>query len=115
MEWQLVVRGFCLQTWGLRVATNFCCILPVNEAWLGAADGNMSGSPTLKKVTIRDFPGGPVVKTLPFQCRVCGGPSLVRELRSHIPWGQKHKTLNKSNIVTNSRKIFKMVHIKEPF
>ena len=29
-----------------------------------------------------DFPGGLVVKTLCFQCRV---QSLVRELRSHMP------------------------------
>ena len=41
----------------------------------------------------RDFPGGPVVKTT-FQCRGLQVQSLVRERRSHIPWGQKpkHKT-----------------------
>ena len=45
---------------------------------------------------LRDFPGGPVVKTLPSNA---GGAGSVpgRELRSHIPRGQKknkpkHKT-----------------------
>ena len=40
----------------------------------------------------RDFPGGPMVKTaLPMQ-----GPrvqSLVRELRSHMPHGQRKKNM----------------------
>ena len=31
-----------------------------------------------------DFPGGQVVRTLPFQCRGLQG-FLVRELRSHMP------------------------------
>ena len=35
--------------------------------------------------------------------------SLVGELRSHMPRGQKTKTLNRSNIVTNSIKTLKMV------
>ena len=38
-----------------------------------------------------DFPGGPVVKTLPFNA---GGviPSVVSELGYHVAHGQKHKT-----------------------
>ena len=32
----------------------------------------------------RDFPGGPVVRTLRFHCRGTGS-ILVRELRSHVP------------------------------
>ena len=36
--------------------------------------------------------------------------SLVRELRHHMPHGQKQ---NRSNIVTNSIKTFKMSHIKK--
>ena len=39
--------------------------------------------------------------------------SLVRELRSHMPCGQKIKTYNRSNVVTHSIKTLKMVHIKE--
>jgi len=35
--------------------------------------------------------------------------SLIGELRSHIPHGQETKTLNRSNIVTNSIKTLKMV------
>ena len=38
-----------------------------------------------------DFPGGPVFKTLPSNARVLVW-SLVRELRSHMPGGQKTKT-----------------------
>ena len=34
-----------------------------------------------------DFPGGPVVKTLHFPMQDVWVQSLVRELRSHIPWG----------------------------
>ena len=39
--------------------------------------------------------------------------SLVGVLRSHIPGGKKTKTYNRSNIVTNSIKTLKMVHIKK--
>ena len=40
--------------------------------------------------------------------------SLVRELWSHTPWGQKNKTWNRSNVVTKSTEDFKkMVHIKK--
>ena len=39
----------------------------------------------------RDFPGGPVVKTLP--CNAEGAGSIPgQELRSHMPGGQKTKT-----------------------
>ena len=37
---------------------------------------------------------------------------LVGELRSHIPYDPKTKMQNRSNIVTNSIKTLKMVHIK---
>ena len=39
--------------------------------------------------------------------------SLVEELRSHVPPGQKSKTYNRSNIITNSIKTLTMVHIKK--
>ena len=42
--------------------------------------------------------------------------SLVRELGSYMPRGQRTKALKKkkkSNTITNSIKIFKMVHIKK--
>ena len=41
--------------------------------------------------------------------------SLVGELRSHIPCGQRAKTENRNNMITNSIKTFKMVHIKKIF
>ena len=43
---------------------------------------------------VRDFPGGPVVKTLPSMQGV-QIQSLVGELRSYMPWGQKTKTKQK--------------------
>ena len=60
------------------------------------------------KKICRDFSGG----CLPMQgVRI---RSLVGELRSHMPHSQKeHKIQNKNNIVTNSIKTFKMVHIKK--
>ena len=39
--------------------------------------------------------------------------SLLRELRFPHAWGPKTKTKNRNNIVTNSMKTFKMVHIKK--
>ena len=39
--------------------------------------------------------------------------SLVGELRSHIPCGQRAETENRNNMTTNSIKTFKMVHIKK--
>ena len=38
---------------------------------------------------------------------------LVGELKSHMPWGQKPELKNRSNIITNSVKTLKMVHIKK--
>ena len=38
-------------------------------------------------------------------------PSLMWELGFHMPCGQKTKTKNRNNIVTNSAKIPKMIHI----
>ena len=39
--------------------------------------------------------------------------SLARELGSHMPCGRKTKTWNRNNILTNSIKTLKMVHIKK--
>ena len=39
--------------------------------------------------------------------------SLVWKLRSYMPHGQKTKAENRNNIVTNSIKTFKMVHIQK--
>ena len=38
---------------------------------------------------------------------------MVRKLRSHMPHGQKTKTYNRSNIITNPIKTLKMVHVKK--
>ena len=52
------------------------------------------------------FPGSSVVKTSLSNARV-KILSLVGELRFHLPHGQKTKTENRSNIVTNSIKTLK--------
>ena len=36
------------------------------------------------KITIKDFPDGPVVKTLYFYCRGAQVQSLVKDLRSYM-------------------------------
>ena len=61
-----------------------------------------------------DFPGGPVVKTSLFTAAAVGS-SLIGKLRSHILHGKKKKkkTEYRSNIVTNSIKTLKMVHVKK--
>ena len=51
------------------------------------------------------FPGGPVVRPLPSNVRRVQVRSLVGELRSHMSCG--HKAKHRSNIVTNSIKVFK--------
>ena len=63
----------------------------------------------------RDFPGGPVVKTLLSSAGGTGSfPGRGAKIpRASQPKNQKHK--NGSNIVTNSIKTLKMVHIKEYF
>ena len=51
-----------------------------------------------------------------FPTQVVQIPSLVRELRPHMPFGQKKQNLkNRSTIVTNSIKTLKMIHIKKIF
>ena len=55
-----------------------------------------------------------MVKTLPSNAGV-QVQSLVGELRSDMPRSQKIKTENRNNIVTNSIKTFKKVHIKQFF
>ena len=55
-----------------------------------------------------------MVETLPSPV---GGACLIpgRELRSHLPPGPKKKKNinNRSNVVTNSTKTLKMIHIKK--
>ena len=67
------------------------------------------GSDYLRK---RDFPGGPVVKTLPSNA---GGAGLIPGQRAKISHalGPKNQNINRSNVVKNSTKTLKMVHIKK--
>ena len=61
----------------------------------------------------RDFPGCPMVKILPSKA---GGVSLIPGQGAKIPPASQPKDQNinsSSNIVTNSLKTLKMVHIKK--
>lgn len=61
---------------------------------------------------MRDFSGRPMFRDFAFQCKGCGFDPLFRELRSHMPCGPKTQNMKQKNIVTNSIRNFKMVHIK---
>ena len=66
----------------------------------------------LFKRYMRDFPGQQWLRLcLPMQG--VWVRSLVGELGSHMPQGQKATTQNRSNIVTNSINTLKLVHIKK--
>jgi len=63
-------------------------------------------TPALSVNAFGGHPWQPVVKTLPSNHRV-PDQSLVRELRSHVPLGQKKpQNINRSNIATNSIKTY---------
>ena len=61
-----------------------------------------------------DFPGGPVVKTLPsnqgVQVQAPGS-----QLWSHMPHGQNTKTQNRNNVVIKSVKTLKIIYVKKIF
>ena len=63
---------------------------------------------------VERLPCSPVVKTSPSKAGSVGW-SLIKELRFHMPQGQKKKkkASNRSNGVTNLINILKMVHIKK--
>ena len=78
-----------------------------------ASDRKSKSKGYVKRGGLRDFPGGPVVKTLPSNA---GGVSLTPGLGAKIPHASGPKTQNikkRSNIVTNSIKTLKTVHIKK--
>ena len=65
--------------------------------------------------TVQGLPPSPVVWWLRLRLPVRGVQvrSLVGKLRSHMPPGQKPRTYNRSDVVTNSIKSLEMVHILE--
>ena len=65
---------------------------------------------------VRDFPGGPIVKTAPSNAGGAGSIPAIPGRGAKIPhaWQPKNQNINnKSNIVTNSIKTLKMVHVKK--
>ena len=84
------------------------------EAWWATVHGVAKSWTWLKPLSMqhmgvksnwKEFPGGPVVKTSPSNAGV-QVQSLIGKLRSHIPWSQKTKTWNRSNIMPNLIKIY---------
>ena len=66
-----------------------------------------------QKCLMRDYPGGPLIKTSPSKA---GGASSIPDQKAKIPHASGPKSTkgkNRSNIVTNSIKTFKMVHTKK--
>ena len=59
---------------------------------------------------MRDFPGSPVVKTVPSNA---GGVGSIPGWGAKILHVLQPKNQNRSNIVTNSIKTLKMIHIKK--
>ena len=60
-----------------------------------------------------DFPGSLVVKTPPSNAE---GASLIPGWRAKIPhasWPQNQNINNKSNIITNSIKTLKVIHVRK--
>ena len=63
--------------------------------------------------SLGDFPGGPVVKTLPSNAGGVGSIPGQGAKIPHVSWSKNQSIKNRSNIVTNSIKTLKMVHIKK--
>ena len=71
------------------------------------------GQSDLYKKHLGDFPGGPVVKTSPSNVGVRVW-SLVGELRSHMPRGQKNQNIKQKQYCNKFNKdLKKMVHMKK--
>ena len=70
---------------------------------------------SIKKIS-QDCLGSPVVKTLPSNAGSVGsipGEEAKIDPTCLVAKKKKHKKQNRSNMVTNSKKTLKMVHIKK--
>jgi hypothetical protein len=65
---------------------------------------------SFQKIFTGDFPGGPVVKTLPSDA---GSACLIPRQGANMPCSQEVKIYNRSNIAKNSIKTLNMVIIKK--
>ena len=62
----------------------------------------------------KDFPGSPVIKTLPSNAGCAGSIPGTATKIPHASW-PKNQSMKQNNIVTNSVKTLKMVHIGKTF
>ena len=113
LEWVAMPssRGFSQPRYWTHISCVSCIADQLFTVW-AIGEAKLS-SLRLFKVRDGDFPGGLVVKTLPSNA---GSTGLLpgqgaKILQASHPKNQKHR----SNIVTNSVKTFKMVHIKNIF
>ena len=67
---------------------------------------------TLKHL-LWDFPGGPVVETLPSNAWGLGSILGWEAKILHVSWSKNQRINNRSNIVTNSVKALKTIYIKK--
>ena len=74
-------------------------VLPVRWAWVRAIQ---TGGQEPSRKAWKDLPGGPVVKTSPFNVGVVG---LIPDQGARIPHDFWPKRKNRSSTVTNSKKI----------
>ena len=63
-------------------------------------------------MAVRGFPGDPVVKTWPSKAQGAGSNTGRGTRISYASWPNKSKHKTERNIVTNSIKTLKEVHIK---
>ena len=63
----------------------------------------------------RDFPGGSVVKTSPCNTEDTGSIPVGETKIPHASGPKNQNIKNRSNIVTNSIKTLKIVHMKKSF
>ena len=68
----------------------------------------------IRVLLYRDFPGSPVINTLPSNARGAGSiPGRATKI-PHATWAT-NQSMKQNNIVTNSVKTLKMVHIGKTF
>ena len=92
---------------------DFCCYCFPDFYWnLKTQPGTNPHTLLIKRGSLEDVPGSPMIKTLPARA---GGTGLIpgRAAKSPLASQLKNQNINnRSNIVTNSMKTFKMVHNK---
>ena len=59
-----------------------------------------------KKKDLREFPGGPVVRTLHIHCRIAGDTGLIPGQGTKIPHAVQHSQNNNSKRLTQEKRLW---------